>query len=119
METVAGWLRRGAAAMLQMGPVPRHVAFIMDGNRRFAERQQLETSRGHSRGYDKVGSALPPATAVRHETAWWSSLHVTAEATIPGPWQMAYIWQAAHAVHVAAASGQSIQPSPPCSHPHT
>ena len=54
METVAGWFRRGAAAILQMGPVPQHVAFIMDGNRRFAERLQLESVQGHSRGYDKV-----------------------------------------------------------------
>jgi undecaprenyl pyrophosphate synthase len=54
METVAGWMRRGAAAILRMGLVPRHVAFIMDGNRRFAERLQIEAFRGHSRGYDKV-----------------------------------------------------------------
>ena len=57
METVAGWLRRGAAAILQLGPVPRHVAFIMDGNRRFAERLRLASVQGHSRGYDKVCTA--------------------------------------------------------------
>ncbi len=53
-QCMAGWLRRGAAALLQSGPVPRHVAFIMDGNRRFADRLQLDRYGGHSRGYDKV-----------------------------------------------------------------
>lgn len=63
MQTVAGWLRRGAAAVLQTGPVPRHVAFIMDGNRRFAERLHLESFRGHSKGYDKVPLILPRSLA--------------------------------------------------------
>lgn len=72
MQTVAGWLRRSAAAVLQMGPVPRHVAFIMDGNRRFAERLQLESFRGHSRGYDKVRTpciVMRPLCAVKQSAA--------------------------------------------------
>jgi ditrans,polycis-polyprenyl diphosphate synthase len=53
---VAGALRRVAAAVLRAGPVPRHVAFIMDGNRRFADAHGWERAQGHARGFDRVRS---------------------------------------------------------------
>lgn len=40
------------------GPVPAHVAFIMDGNRRFATSHGEGEQRGHRQGYSKV-RALP------------------------------------------------------------
>ncbi len=40
------------------GPVPRHVAIIMDGNRRFAETFGLGTGKGHQMGRDKLEEML-------------------------------------------------------------
>ena len=48
--------------LLRAGPVPRHVAFIMDGNRRFASSRQLSRAQGHAFGYEKV---LKPAFVVQ------------------------------------------------------
>ena len=40
--------------VLQAGPIPKHIAFIMDGNRRFAKKQGLQSISGHQQGYLKV-----------------------------------------------------------------
>ena len=57
-----GWfgtfLRKNITSILGIAPVPQHVAFIMDGNRRYAERQQLETVEGHAFGYQRLIQAL-------------------------------------------------------------
>lgn len=37
-----------------VGPVPKHVAFIMDGNRRYEKSNHLEKNEGHEEGYKKV-----------------------------------------------------------------
>lgn len=37
-------------SVLSTGPIPKHVGFIMDGNRRFAKRQALPLKDGHSAG---------------------------------------------------------------------
>jgi tritrans,polycis-undecaprenyl-diphosphate synthase [geranylgeranyl-diphosphate specific] len=39
-------------------PVPGHIAIIMDGNRRFAEKIGLSRAEGHERGKDKVNDVL-------------------------------------------------------------
>ena len=39
---------------LRAGPVPTHVAFIMDGNRRFAKKRHVAKLAGHSAGFDKL-----------------------------------------------------------------
>lgn len=45
--------------ILQAGPVPRHVAFIMDGNRRYARRMGLKSvCDGHSSGFDTLSKTL-------------------------------------------------------------
>ena len=44
--------------VVRQGAVPRHVAFIMDGNRRFAKQQLLPRMRGHELGYSKLEQAL-------------------------------------------------------------
>ncbi|EIE27677.1 Di-trans-poly-cis-decaprenylcistransferase [Coccomyxa subellipsoidea C-169] len=43
---------------MKAGPVPKHIAFIMDGNRRFANRHQQVTTAGHQFGYYKLLDAL-------------------------------------------------------------
>ncbi len=39
-------------------PVPQHIAIIMDGNRRFAEKIGLSRAEGHEKGKDKVNDVL-------------------------------------------------------------
>ena len=53
--------------VLKCGHVPRHIAFIMDGNRRFARKNQLKHSLGHVLGFDKL-------TEVRHASQLQCSL---------------------------------------------
>jgi len=44
--------------VLKCGPIPLHLAFIMDGNRRYARKQQVEKAEGHSRGFEKLSECL-------------------------------------------------------------
>lgn len=39
---------------LRQGPIPRHVAFVMDGNRRYARNLKLETVEGHNLGFEAL-----------------------------------------------------------------
>ena len=53
------WFRRGVAAVLRSGgPVPTHVAIVMDGNRRFARSRNLRRELGHAHGADKLLEVL-------------------------------------------------------------
>ncbi|KAK9825747.1 hypothetical protein WJX74_003947 [Apatococcus lobatus] len=51
-------LRQFCGSILKAGPVPEHVAIIMDGNRRFATGRQLARQEGHTFGYRKLEEAL-------------------------------------------------------------
>ncbi|KAJ8915014.1 hypothetical protein NQ315_015988 [Exocentrus adspersus] len=44
--------------VLKCGPVPNHIAFIMDGNRRYAKKTNVEKSEGHSKGFEKLSECL-------------------------------------------------------------
>ncbi|ALC49116.1 CG10778 [Drosophila busckii] len=53
------WLQRIAFQTLKLsGHVPYHIAFVMDGNRRFARSKQLDKIEGHSRGFSKLADVL-------------------------------------------------------------
>lgn len=45
-------------ALRRNGPIPSHVAFIMDGNRRWARRGGLEAHQGHPHGGEKLIESL-------------------------------------------------------------
>jgi len=45
-------------AILSMGPVPSHIAFIMDGNRRYAKKRNMEEGDGHKAGFTALMSIL-------------------------------------------------------------
>lgn len=47
---------------LRQGPVPQHIAFVMDGNRRFARNHHMETIEGHNLGFEAMAR-------VRHSSA--------------------------------------------------
>lgn len=53
-------LERCTVAILRKGPIPRHVGFILDGNRRFARKAGAQSTRfGHYEGFrqlEKVAS---------------------------------------------------------------
>lgn len=55
---LGSWTRRLLAAVLASQPVPQHIGFIMDGNRRYAEQRHLRKVEGHSFGYSKLIDAL-------------------------------------------------------------
>lgn len=50
--------RRWLSLALKLRPVPQHIAFIMDGNRRFAVQNGIDRCDGHSQGYKSLIDAL-------------------------------------------------------------
>lgn len=44
---------------LRQGPIPKHVAFVMDGNRRFARSHRIETVEGHNLGFEALARVCP------------------------------------------------------------
>ncbi|XP_010127511.1 PREDICTED: dehydrodolichyl diphosphate synthase isoform X4 [Chlamydotis macqueenii] len=51
-------IERFCANIIKAGPMPKHVAFIMDGNRRYAQKCHVERQEGHSQGFDKLAQTL-------------------------------------------------------------
>ncbi len=55
----SSWFRSTCCKILRTGHVPRHVAIIMDGNRRFARKIQCsKVFQGHVFGFDKFLESL-------------------------------------------------------------
>ena len=52
--TLVRRLQRLVCSALAAGAVPRHVAFIMDGNRRYATAARVDRAQGHAHGFEKV-----------------------------------------------------------------
>lgn len=53
---VAGFTMEIITSVLKTGPVPKHIAFIMDGNRRFAKQNSLELGEGHVAGFESMSN---------------------------------------------------------------
>ncbi|KAK4243998.1 Decaprenyl diphosphate synthase-like protein [Corynascus novoguineensis] len=51
-------LRSTLIGALSQGPIPRHVAFEMDGNRRYARSHKIETIEGHHLGFEALARVL-------------------------------------------------------------
>ena len=61
VETERSWLERLAINVLKAGQMPKHVAFIMDGNRRYASKNHLESPVvGHVHGFNKLTKVCYP-----------------------------------------------------------
>ncbi|XP_022198497.1 dehydrodolichyl diphosphate synthase complex subunit DHDDS [Nilaparvata lugens] len=60
------WIRKSSlnciqsccVKVLKCGAVPKHVAFIMDGNRRYAKKNNVDKIQGHTKGFDKLSETL-------------------------------------------------------------
>ncbi|GAB4830518.1 Dehydrodolichyl diphosphate synthase cpt3 [Ancistrocladus abbreviatus] len=51
-------LRKCLFSILYVGPIPHHIAFIMDGNRRYANKHNLSEGTGHRLGFAALISVL-------------------------------------------------------------
>ncbi|KAJ6789771.1 hypothetical protein PWT90_06476 [Aphanocladium album] len=57
-EWAINQLRELLIGALKQGPVPQHVAFEMDGNRRYARTHRMETVEGHHRGFEALARIM-------------------------------------------------------------
>lgn len=46
--------------LLSLGPMPRHVGFVMDGNRRYARNKGMRISQGHTDGFQSLRRVSRP-----------------------------------------------------------
>lgn len=56
--SLGSFFRKCMFCILSMGPIPNHLAFIMDGNRRYAKKEKLEEGAGHRAGFSVLMSML-------------------------------------------------------------
>jgi len=54
MKTVDPIGSTGRLFVLKCGRIPKHIAIIMDGNRRFAKQKYIARQQGHMKGFDKL-----------------------------------------------------------------
>lgn len=52
-------LTRLLLSILTCGPIPRHIAFVMDGNRRYAREKGLRIGQGHGAGFESLKRVQP------------------------------------------------------------
>ncbi|WOL11962.1 dehydrodolichyl diphosphate synthase 6-like [Canna indica] len=57
-QSICHFLRRFLFLVLSFGPIPTHIAFIMDGNRRYAKKQHIKEGTGHAVGFATLLSVL-------------------------------------------------------------
>lgn len=52
-------LQNSCLAAIRRGPVPQHIAIIMDGNRRYARSNRIDTAEGHYSGAETLKNVIP------------------------------------------------------------
>ncbi|XP_022794918.1 dehydrodolichyl diphosphate synthase complex subunit DHDDS-like isoform X2 [Stylophora pistillata] len=57
-ERKTSFIRTFCNNVIKAGQIPKHVAIIMDGNRRFAKKVKCERSKGHEKGFEKFTEVL-------------------------------------------------------------
>ncbi|XP_075227828.1 dehydrodolichyl diphosphate synthase subunit [Lycorma delicatula] len=57
-QSSLNWFQRCCIKLLKCGPIPKHVAFIMDGNRRYAKKNNVKKIDGHTKGFHKLSETL-------------------------------------------------------------
>jgi ditrans,polycis-polyprenyl diphosphate synthase len=65
-EWALNQLRELFIGALRQGPIPKHVAFVMDGNRRFARSHRMETVEGHNLGFEALARVRRKWNSVTH-----------------------------------------------------
>ena len=58
LEYLVQRLRELLIGSLKYGPIPQHIAFVMDGNRRYARKNKVETVEGHHMGFEALARIL-------------------------------------------------------------
>jgi hypothetical protein len=67
-EWALNQIRELLIGALRQGPIPRHVAFVMDGNRRYARSHRIETVEGHNLGFEALARVgFKAEWAINHE----------------------------------------------------
>lgn len=52
--------------IISQGQIPQHVAVIMDGNRRFAKKENISRKEGHSKGFEKLSEVNEKSYSAFH-----------------------------------------------------
>ncbi|XP_065162614.1 dehydrodolichyl diphosphate synthase complex subunit DHDDS-like [Atheta coriaria] len=58
LQNTLSWYHKFCIRVLKSGPIPKHIAIIMDGNRRYAKKETLPTTMGHIKGFEKLTETL-------------------------------------------------------------
>lgn len=54
LHQLHAWLTTLLLALIALGPMPKHIGFVMDGNRRYARSRGQKVARGHKMGSDSL-----------------------------------------------------------------
>lgn len=65
LNLVLAVLERILLAILASGPLPKHIAFEMDGNRRYAGRKGKKVHEGHYDGFTTLHRVRPASCFLR------------------------------------------------------
>ena len=68
------WYHRLMMNVIKTGKIPQHIAFIMDGNRRYARQYNLPSViDGHERGADILDAVSIPSSVLRKNVKIYDS----------------------------------------------